>query len=134
MSHDFAFWDSDEPLEDEEAEAIYANLSRKGASEKAKPSDKIRILAEAIRSRWPPPDRGREDEWALAAPLEVSEAHLIICLVPSRLWDLWPTLGQYAKDHELVMYDPQQRHVFLPSRLSRARTRARAEKKRPRAR
>ena len=56
---------------------------------------------------------------------------MIICLVPSRLWDVWPTLGRLAKEHELVMYDPQQRHVFLPSRLSRARTRVRARKKRP---
>jgi hypothetical protein len=131
MSHDFAFWDSDEPLESEEAEAIYSDISRNGTSEKAKPSAKVAILAETIRSRWPSPDRGREDEWPLAAPLEVSESHLMICLVPSRVWDVWPTLGQLAKEYELVMYDPQQRHVFLPSRLSQARTRVRAKKKRP---
>jgi hypothetical protein len=131
MSHDFAFWDSDEPIESDEAEAIYSDISRNGISEKAKPSAKIAILARDIQSGWPPPDRGREDEWPLAAPIEISESHLIICLVPSRLWDVWPTLGQLAKEHELVMYDPQQRHVYLPSRLSRTRTRVRAKKKRP---
>jgi hypothetical protein len=131
MSHDFAFWDSDSPLEDEEAGSIYSAISEDGSSEKAGPSAKIAILAQEIRSLWPQPDRGREDEWPLASPLEVSESHLIICLVPSRLWDIWPTLGQLAKEHELVMYDPQQRHVFLPARLSRARTRGRAKKKRP---
>ena len=56
---------------------------------------------------------GREDDWPLAAPPDVSTAHLIVRIVPSRLWDVWPVLGEFAKAHELVMYDPQQ-----PVRLS----------------
>ncbi len=88
MSHDFAFWDSDEPLESEEAGAIYYEISRNGVSEKIKPSTKVAILARDIQSRWPPPDPGREDEWPLAGPLEVSESYLIICLIPSRLCHL----------------------------------------------
>ena len=130
MSHDFAFWDTDAPLENEEAEAIYLELCRIGASPGTRPSEKIATLARAIETHWPTPDPGREDEWPLAAPPEVSDSHLIICLVPSRLWDVWPTLGDIAKAQELVMYDPQQQNVFLPTRLSRARTRVRAKKKR----
>lgn len=130
MSHDFAFWDSDEPLEDDEAGEIYLALAENGASARAKPSPKIARLACEIARRWPMPERGHEDGWPLASPPAVSLAHLIVCLVPSRLWDVWPALGQFAKEHELVMYDPQQRHVFLPPRLSRERTKARAKKKR----
>jgi hypothetical protein len=38
-------------------------------------------------------------------------------------------LGQLAQQHELVLYDPQQQGVFLPRRLSRKRTRLRAQRK-----
>jgi hypothetical protein len=61
----------------------------------------------------------------------VSESYVIVAIVPSRLWEVWPALGEFAKEHELVMYDPQQEHVFLPPKLSRKRTRSRAKKKRP---
>jgi hypothetical protein len=77
------------------------------------------------------PGRGHEDDWPLASPPDVHESHLVICLVPSRLWDVWPTLSQLAERYELVMFDPQQDHVFLPRRLSRKRTRMRAKGKRP---
>ena len=131
MSHDFAFWDSDEPLESDEAGEIYAALAETGVSERVQPSAKIALLAREIESRWPAPGPGGEDDWPLASPLDVSEAHLIVCLTPSRVWEVWPALGEFAKRHELVMYDPQQQHVFLPTRLSRKRTRARAKKKPP---
>ncbi len=131
MSHDFAFWDGDEPLESDEAGEIYTALCEHGTSPRIRPSPKIALLTREIETRWPVPPPGREDDWPLAAPPDVSESHLIVCLVPSRLWDVWPTLGQVAKDHELVMYDPQQQHVFLPPRLSRKRTRARAKRHRP---
>ena len=130
MSHDFAFWESDEPIEDDEAAEAYISLLEKGTSEKAKPSVKIRQLAEEIASFWPVPGPGHEDDWPLAAPTEVSVSHLVICIVPSRLWDVWPPVGELAKQPELVMYDPQQDHVFLPRRLSRKRTRLRAKNKR----
>ena len=132
MSHDFAFWESDEPLENEEAGEIFASLVQSGASERLKPSAKIALLAKDISSLWPMPLPGdsNEDDWPLAAPCEVSESHLHICIVPSRLWDVWPTVGTLAKDYELVMYDPRQEHVFLPGPLSRRRTRMRAKKKR----
>jgi hypothetical protein len=131
MSHDFAIWESDEPLENDEAGAIYAALIENGASDRARPSAKIALLAKDISSLWPMPGAGHEDDWPLAAPPDVSEAHVVVCIVPSRLWDVWPTLGGLAKQYELVMYDPQQEHVFLPPRLSRRRTRVRAKKKRP---
>jgi hypothetical protein len=129
VSHDFAFWDSEEPLEDGEAGNIYSALCRNAASERVKASAKIARLAKEINSRWPTPASGDEDDWPLAAPIEVSESHLVICLVRSRVWDVWPTLGQIAQEHELVMYDPQQQCVFLPRRLSKKRTRARAKRK-----
>jgi hypothetical protein len=131
MSHDFAFWDSDEPLESNEAGEIYAALAERGDSARVGPSPRIALLAREIASRWPVPGPGREDEWPLASPPDVSDSHVIVCLVPSRLWDVWPVLGQLAKEHELVMYDPQQQHVFLPPKLSRKRTRARSRKNRP---
>jgi hypothetical protein len=131
MSHDFAFWDSDEPLESDAAGEIYSALAASGTSERVRPSPKITLLAREIESRWPVPESGREDDWPLASPPDVSESHLIVCLSPSRLWDVWPTLGQFAREHELVMYDPQQQQVFLPPRLSQKRTRARAKMKRP---
>jgi hypothetical protein len=112
MSHDFAFWDIDEPLESDEASAIYAALAKTGTSARVRPSPKIALLAREIESRWPVPGPGLEDDWPLAAQPDVSEAHLIVGIVPSRLWDVWPVLGQFAKEHELVMYDPQQHHVF----------------------
>lgn len=130
MSHDFAFWESEEPLEDEEAGEIYLLLARDATSDKIKPSAKVRQLAIQIESLWPIPAPGNEDDWPLAAPPDVSDSSLVICLVPSRLWDVWPILGKLAEHLALVMYDPQQRHVFLPRRLSRKRTRARAKKKR----
>ncbi len=129
MSHDFAFWDSDEPLENDEAADIYAALLEKGACARAKPSAKIAQLAEQIATHWPDPDPGLEDDWPLAAPSEVSDSHLVICIVPSRRWDVWPIVGELARQLELVMYDPQQENVFLPRRLSQKRTRLRAKKK-----
>jgi hypothetical protein len=131
MSRDFAFWDSDEPLESDEAGEIYTALAERGISERVRPSPKIALLAREITSRWPGPVRGREDDWPLASPPDVSDSHVIVAIVPSRLWDVWPKLGEFAKEHELVMYDPQQQHVFLPLKLSRKRTRARGKKKRP---
>ena len=131
MSHDFAFWESEDPLENEEAGEIFASLVENGHSERVKPSAKIAVLAKDIESLWPVPAAGHEDDWPLAAPCEVSESHLHICIVPSRLWDVWPTVGGLAKQYELVMYDPQQENVFLPTRLSRKRTRVRAKKSRP---
>jgi hypothetical protein len=131
MSHDFAFWESKMPLENEEAGEIYASLIENGISDKVGPSAKIASLAEEITSRWPKPSRGREDESPWAAPVDVSESHVVVYIVPSRLWDIWPALGALAKQYELVMYDPQQSHVFLPKRLSQKRTRERAKKKKP---
>jgi hypothetical protein len=127
MSHDFAFWDSDEPLESEAAAEIYAALIEAGISPRVRPSDKIALLARDIASRWPLPEPGLEEDWPLASPPDVSETHLIVCIASSRLWDVWPKLGEFAKAHELVMYDPQQNHVFLPPLLSRKRTRERAK-------
>jgi hypothetical protein len=105
MSHDFAFWDSDEPLEDDEAAEIYSALAESGISNRVAPSPKIALLAQEIARLWPVPEPGREDEWPLAAPPDVSDSYLIVCLVPSRLWDVWPVIGEYAKAHELVMRD-----------------------------
>jgi hypothetical protein len=129
MSLDFAFWHSDEPLEDDEAGRIYQSLVERGSSESMRPSAKIAALAKEIRDRWPPPASGKEDDWPLAAPPEVSDSYLIAYLVRSRSWDAWPVLGQLAEQLELVMYDPQQEHVFLPRPLSRKRTRMRARQK-----
>lgn len=131
MSHDFAFWHSDEPLESDEAGKIYAALAETGVSERVCASPKIALLAREIKVRWPMPSPGDEDDWPLASPPDVFESHLIAYLVPSCLWDVWPALGQFAKEHELVIYDPQQQHVFLPPKLSRKRTKARAKKKLP---
>ena len=121
--------DSDEPLESDAAGEIYVALAETGTSSRARPSAKIALLAREIESRWPVPGPGLEDDWPLASPPDVSAAHLIVCVVPSRLWDVWPALGAFAKAHELVLYDPQQSHVFLPPRLSRERTRERAKAK-----
>jgi hypothetical protein len=131
VSHDFMFWESAEPLENEEASEIYTSFIGGGDCEKVEPSAKIALLAQEIQTRWPVPDRGREDDWPLAAPTSLSAKYLGICLVSSRLWDVWPMLGQLAELHGLVMYDPQQHHVFLPRKLSQKRTRIRAKKKRP---
>jgi hypothetical protein len=130
VSHDFAFWDGDDPLENEEAGKIFKSLIEEGNDERVKPSARIALLANEIETRWPMPGRGSEDDWPLAAPPDVSAAHMVVQIVPSRLWDVWPTLGQFAEQYELIMYDPQQEHVFLPRRLSRKRTRARAKRKR----
>jgi hypothetical protein len=130
VSHDFAIWESDHPLENEEAAEIYTSLMQSGASDKVKPSAKIALLAKEIHSHWPKPRIGDEDESPWAAPLDVSKSHLAVFIVRSRVWDVWPILGQLAEQHELVLYDPQQEHVFLPRRLSRKRTRDRAKKKR----
>jgi hypothetical protein len=129
MSYDFAFWYTDEPLENEEAGEIYLALAEEGGHQRVEPSPKIALLAQEIARLWP--DRpGHEDDWPLAAPPDVSESHVILCIVPSRLWDVWPVVGKFAQDHELTMYDPQQQNVFLPRRLSRKRTRVRAKRKR----
>jgi hypothetical protein len=130
VSHDFAFWDSDCPLENEEAGEVFKSIIDDLADERIKPSAKIALLANEIESRWPMPGRGSDDEWPLASPPDVSPFHLLIHIVPSHLWDVWPALGQLAQHYELVMYDPQQGHVFLPRRLSSKRTRVRAKKKR----
>ena len=127
MSHDFAFWESDEALENAAAGAIYSELAAGRVAARVKPSPKIALLAREIETRWPMPGPGLEDDWPLAAPPDVSDSHLIIAIVPSRLWDVWPILGRLAREKELVMYDPQQQHVFLPPRLSRKRTRARKQ-------
>jgi len=130
LSHDFAFWESEEPLENEEAGEIYVSLIESGASEKIKPSAKIAMMETEINSRWPAPSLGLEDEWPWASPYDASDSFLIVSLVRSCVWDVWPILGKLAEQLELVMYDPQQEHVFLPRRLSRKRTRLRAKKKR----
>jgi hypothetical protein len=131
VSYDFTFWESYEPLEDAEAGEIHASLMTYGVSDRARPSARIARMAAEIESHWPVPGSGREDDWPLAAPVEATESYLAIALVPSRLWDVWPTLSDLAQKYELVMYDPQQRGVFLPRRLSRKRTQLRAKRRRP---
>ena len=130
MSVDFAFWESNQPLEDDEAGEIYVALAESSRHPQVKPCAKIASMAEAIRRRWPMPATGNEDDWPLASPLDVSESHLIVCISPSKLWDVWPFIGEFAKQNELVMYDPQYDHVFLPKKLSQKRTRERAKRKR----
>jgi len=129
MSYDFAFWDTDDPLEDDEAREIYTSLGETAASERARPSAKIAQLAEKINAQWPDPPPGEEDDWPLASPIDVSDCYLLICITRSRLMDVWPIVSGFAKELELVYFDPQQDHVFLPSRLSQKRTRVRAKKK-----
>jgi hypothetical protein len=129
MSYDFALWEIREPLEDAEAGRVYGELIETGRSDSIQASDKIGIVASELQTHWPPPPAGREDESPWSAPMDVSPSHLIVTIVPSRLWDIWPVLGQLAKEHELVMYDPQQQAVFLPPRLSKQRTRLRAKRK-----
>lgn len=58
MSHDFAFWEGDEPLENEEEGEIYLSLIETGASEKIGPSDKIEAMASELDSLWPAPAVG----------------------------------------------------------------------------
>jgi hypothetical protein len=130
MSHDFAIWESQDPLEDEDAGQIYAELIKAGRSGRAHASDKISIVAQELNARWPEPPIGQEDNSPWSSPIDVDPSHLIVTIVPSRLWDVWPVLGELAKQHELVMYDPQQQTVFLPPRLSQKRTRLRAKQKR----
>ncbi len=129
MSVDYAIWESEEPLEDDEAGAIYHSLMETGSSDRAKPSPKITQLAEEINSQWPDPGPGREDEWPFASPVEVSDSHVVICVVPSRDSDVTPIVARRARELELVWYDPQQQGVFLPRRLSQKRTRLRAKRK-----
>ena len=74
MSHDFVFWESNEPLESEEAGTIATSLLRHGKSDRARPSDKIAILAKEVLFRWPMPGPGREDDWPLASPPDVTES------------------------------------------------------------
>jgi hypothetical protein len=130
ISVDFAFWESNRPLEDDEAEEIYLALTDTGRHPKVAATGKIAVMVDAIYARWPMPAKGNEDDWPFASPLDVSESHLIVCISSSRLWDVWPFVGDLAKQHELVMFDPQQECVFLPKRLSQKRTRERAKKKR----
>lgn len=130
MSYDLCLWYTDQPLEDEEAGRIYAQLVENEQSEDAHPSDRIAPLAKELQARWPDPPPGREDDSPWSAPVDVSPSHLLVSIMPSRLWDVWPILGELARQNELVMYDPQQQCVFLPPRLSQKRTRARAKRKR----
>src|SRR5256885_2051495 len=97
MSHDFALWDSDTPLEDGEAGLIYRSLVDTGSSDKVRPSAKIAGVVQEIQTRWPDPGPGREDDWPLAAPVDTNGSFVIVCIVPSRLWDVWPFLGELAK-------------------------------------
>lgn len=129
MSHDFALWESNEPLEDAEALAIYLDLMNNGCSPTVLPCAHIALVAAELRARWPDADGSNVDECPWASPIDVSDAHLAVALVPSRLWDVWPFLGDLAKRYNLVMFDPQQEHVFLPAALSRMRTRKRAREK-----
>ena len=130
MSHDYAFWDNEETLENDVAGEIYASLVEKGASEWLQPSPKIAMMAKEIATQWPEPDPGDEDESPWSIPVEVSESHLLTCIVPSRQHEVAHILSLLARRYELIMYDPQQEYVFLPPRLSRKRTRLRAKKKR----
>lgn len=129
MSHDFALWESDAPLEDAEARAIYLELVSKGSSPTVHPCSQIALVADKLRARWP--ENAAPDECPWASPLDQTDSYLLVALVPSRLWDVWPFLGELAKRHYLVMFDPQQEHVFLPEALSRKRTRKRARGKKP---
>lgn len=130
MSVDYAFWESTEPLENEEAGQIYVDLLEGRGSDRVQPSPKIALLARRIESLWPTPAPGEEDDWVFASPHDEAEKYLAVAMVPSRAWNEWWVLRDLAHEYELVMYDPQIEHVYLPRRLSQKRTRARAKKKR----
>ena len=62
MSLDFAIRESEEPLEDDEAGAIYVSSLETGSSVKAKPSAKVSQLVREVEVLWPQPAPAHEDE------------------------------------------------------------------------
>lgn len=130
MSVDMIFWESEEPLEDEDGDEIYARIMNSQSDDRIVASTKLAEMAREIERRWPMPANDDDaDEWPFAANVELSDCQLQVCLVPSRQFEVGSEIARLGARLELVHYDPQQEAVFLPTRLSRKRTRVRAKKK-----
>src|SRR5581483_928194 len=97
MSHDFALWASDDPLENEEAHKIYLALAESGKCDAIKPSPKIAALLQDLVAKWPELNASNVDQSPWASPFATSDSHAIVAIAPSRVWDVWPFLGDLAK-------------------------------------
>lgn len=89
MSHDFAFWMSGDPLEDEDARQIYVQLAEKGAHPQVSPSASVAAMYRDVVSLSPELSDENVDDSPWASKLDVAPTHLIVAIVPSRLWDVW---------------------------------------------
>jgi hypothetical protein len=127
VSYDFAVWASDLPLEDDEACAIYQRLVE-GDSSGLPRAPALETVQQALFRSWPA-DAKDPDTVPWASKHASDGAYLIVTVVPSRMPEIFRAIGGLTKEHGLVLYDPQQNAVFLPRRLSRARTRLRAKRR-----
>lgn len=101
MSYDFALWNGDEPLEQEEAKVIYQELVARGQSEQVKPTPSIKLLLAELKKLYPL-KRRKEDDWPFAAPHESGPGYVIVHVSQSFLNEVWPVVGGLSGEYGLT--------------------------------
>ena len=120
MNFYLGVWRSEGPLSDKRAAEQYARLLEGNDLTQGFDPGIYAFCAQLARC-YPELDSLSEDEqdsspWASA--LEVSGCHAILAFRPERYRDAFPMVLQLADQHGLVCFDPQNRKVHLPSRIT----------------
>lgn len=121
MSFDLGVWYSPQSLSDAEAgECFAAFRSDGGVTCRVAGNERLAEFVDALTSRYPQIDDLADDQidacpWNV--PFDVSEAHVTIPIMWSRMTEIAPVVMELAERHGLVCYDPQSRKVHLPPGL-----------------
>jgi hypothetical protein len=122
MSFDLAVWHSDAPLTAREAAEVYVRLCKNLPYLEGK-SDAVAIFCDELTRRWPEIDAipyQEIDNFELcpwACNLNRSGMAVVISCVWPMANKVNAFVGELAKRHSLVLYDPQAYRVDLPDNL-----------------
>jgi hypothetical protein len=123
MSCDYAVWQSERPLTDDEAGRIYQRLCESWPHLEGH-SPELQAFYDELTARWPEIDTLPEDRvgdfdycpWSCA--LDHSGMAVVMACVWPKANKVGDFVQQLAAKHGLVFYDPQSDLVIMPARLT----------------
>jgi hypothetical protein len=116
MSFDLAVLAMDRTRTAEAARRTFQRCNRFGAHEDGELDQRIVAFYEALRADFPDEPSSSDDSPWMVMPLDVGIDHVIMNMSLGAKSD--PAINkviELARQHDLVIYDPQSDHVHLPT-------------------
>jgi hypothetical protein len=108
VSYDLAIWESPIPADNEDAQAVYAELCELylEGDEPFEPTARIRTYVEALLKQYP--DHAPTGVWASTPVLDEASGP-IVSLLMTYAWadEVAEYAAALARDHGLICFDPQ---------------------------